>query len=97
MGGRSLIPVSRTVRLAAAVQGGDCVTVALDLDTAPRVVNVPADLEAAMASSPASRRAFDRLSHSARHRYVYDIERARTPETRQRRLRTILDALLTSA
>jgi len=42
MGGRFLIPVSAEVRAGAGVSAGDVVDVGVELDTAPRTVEVPA-------------------------------------------------------
>ncbi|HEY2128304.1 MAG TPA: YdeI/OmpD-associated family protein [Streptosporangiaceae bacterium] len=86
MGGRSLIPVSAEVRSQAGVSAGDNVPVDVVADAAPRRVKVPADLAAALGREPAARQAFDRLSHSGQHRYVLNIEQAKTAQTRQRRI-----------
>jgi hypothetical protein len=94
MGGRYLIPVSQDVRAKAGVQAGDVVTVDVELDVQPREVAVPADLVEAMANRPSSRRVFDQLSYTARHRHVLAIEGAKSPETRQRRLQKVVDELL---
>ncbi|GAA3520684.1 YdeI/OmpD-associated family protein [Actinocatenispora rupis] len=91
MGGRCLIPVSADVRKAAGVAAGDELDVDLELDTAPRVLAVPADLAQAM--DPDTRRFFDSLSYSRRQRFVLPIEQAKTPETRQRRIDKALTAL----
>lgn len=86
MGGLSLIPVSSDVRAKARVAGGDEVDVDVVPDTAPRTVEVPADLAEALDRVPAARQAFDKLSYSGKQRYVLGIEQAKTPETRQRRV-----------
>ena len=57
MGGRFLLPLSAQNRAAAGVAAGDEVTVDIELDTAPRVVEVPADLAAALDAEPAARAA----------------------------------------
>lgn len=44
LGGRSLVPISAQVRAASGVAAGDELEVTLDLDTAPRTVEVPPDL-----------------------------------------------------
>jgi hypothetical protein len=86
MGGLSLIPVSADVRAKAGVAAGDEVDIDLVPDTGPRTVEVPADLAAALASVPAARQAFDKLSYSGQQRYVLGIEQAKTAETRRRRV-----------
>lgn len=93
MGGRSLIPVSAEVRTRARVAAGDEVDVDVLPDTRPRTVEVPADLSAALEGEPAARQAFERLSYSAKHRYVHAIEQAKTAETRQRRIRKAIEEL----
>jgi hypothetical protein len=95
MGGASLIPVSADVRAKAGITAGDEVDIDLVPDTGSRTVEVPADLAAALASVPAARLAFDKLSYSGQQRYVLGIEQAKTAETRRRRVEkavTELDA-----
>ena len=86
MGGRFLLPLSAEHRAASGLAAGDEVEVALELDTEPREVEVPADLEAAFARTPAAREAFEALSYSHKRRHVLAIDEAKTPETRQRRI-----------
>lgn len=86
MSGTYMVSVSAEHRAGAGVSGGDEVDVELDLDTAPRVVTVPADLAVALDAEPAARRTFDGLSYSNKSWHVLQIEGARTDETRQRRI-----------
>jgi hypothetical protein len=44
MGGRYLLPFSAERRSESGISGGDAIDVELELDTAPRVVDVPEDL-----------------------------------------------------
>ncbi len=81
-----LIGVSAENRLAAGVVAGDVVDVELQLDTAPRVIEVPGDFGAALDSEPAARQAWDALSYSNKSGFVLGIRDAKTPETRQRRI-----------
>ena len=48
MGGKFMVGVSAKIREAAGVAGGDTVSVDIELDTAPRVLEVPADLKRAL-------------------------------------------------
>ena len=92
-GGQFLIPLSAENRTAAGVAAGDEVEVELTLDTAPREVEVPADLAEALASDPAARKAFDGLPFTHRNEYVRWIEEAKKPETRVDRVAKTLAKL----
>ena len=50
MGGEFLLGLSREIRDGAGVQAGDEAEVTIELDQAPREVDVPADLAAALAA-----------------------------------------------
>jgi len=93
MGGRFMLPISAAVREEAGVAAGDEVDVDLALDTEPREVTVPADLEAALGRVPKAQRFFDSLSYSNKQRLVLSIEGAKTAETRQRRIDKTVAAL----
>ncbi|WP_214405859.1 YdeI/OmpD-associated family protein [Pseudonocardia lacus] len=90
MGGRYLLPVSAEVRTGAGVAAGDEIEVALEPDTQPRVVEVPADLAAALAEVPAAREAFAALSYSNQRRHVLSVEGAKAAETRARRIAKVV-------
>ena len=47
MGGKFMIPVSAEHRIGANIKGGDSLTVSLELDTVPRILEIPADLAVA--------------------------------------------------
>ncbi len=93
MGGVFMIGVSAENRAGAGVAGGDEVDVDLELDTAPREVNVPADFAAALDAEPEARRAFDGLSYSNRSWHVLSIDGAKSDETRRRRIDKSIGAL----
>ena len=92
-GGAFLVPLSAENRAAAGLAAGDEVAVTLALDTEPREVAVPDDLAAALDGAPAARAAFDALSYSRRRWFVEDVERAKQPETRRRRVDKAIAAL----
>jgi uncharacterized protein YdeI (YjbR/CyaY-like superfamily) len=81
-----MIGVSAENRTAAGVAAGDVVDVELELDTAPRVTEVPEDFAAALDRAPAARQAFDALSYSNKSFFVIGIRDAKTAGTRQRRI-----------
>jgi hypothetical protein len=93
IGGLFMISLSKANREAAGVKGGDKVEVTLELDTAPRTVEVPDDLAAALAAKPGARAAFDASSPSKRKEFVRQVEDAKTQETRDRRIAGIVAKL----
>ena len=93
MGGRFLLPLSAENRESAGVAAGDLVDVDIELDTAPREVQVPDDLQAALNGDPDAKRIFERLSYSHRKEHVRALESAKKPETRERRLQKTLTML----
>jgi uncharacterized protein YdeI (YjbR/CyaY-like superfamily) len=88
-----MVGVSAQNRAGAGVAGGDEVDVDIELDTAPREVTVPADFAAALDAEPAARRTFDALSNSNKSWHTYQLNAAKTDETRQRRIAKSIDAL----
>jgi hypothetical protein len=93
MGGEFMVGVSAENRAGAGVAGGDEVDVDIELDTAPRIVAVPPDFAAALDAEPVARRTYDALSYSNQSWHVFQIDAARSDETRQRRIAKSLDAL----
>jgi hypothetical protein len=93
MGGRFMVGVSAENRAAAHVAGGDVVDVDVELDTAPRKVEVPRDLAAAFKKDGKAKATFESLSYSNQRWHVESIEGAKTDETRQRRIAKSIAAL----
>jgi Bacteriocin-protection, YdeI or OmpD-Associated/Domain of unknown function (DUF1905) len=85
--------VSKAMRAAAGVAIGDEIEVVATRDDSPRVVEVPAELEAVLSAEPELRARWDRLSFSHRREYADSIAEARRPDTRARRLEATLDHL----
>ena len=93
MRGEFKFPVSAAIREQAGLTAGDEVDVRLELDDAPRVLDIPADLADALKADKFAEEAFSQLSYSNRKRHVLSVEGAKTPETRQRRLAKVLSGL----
>ena len=91
MGGDFWIPLAAEHREAAGVAAGQEVDVDLELDTAPREVTLPDDLDAALDDD--ARAAYDRLSFSHRKEWVRWIEEAKKPETRTARVEKTIEGL----
>ena len=85
-----VLPLSAQHRAAAGVQAGHQVEVTIGLDLAPRIVEVPANLAAALASEESATAAFDALSYTLLKEYVRQVEEAKAPATRERRIAGIL-------
>ena len=93
MGGRLLISFNSQTRAATGRGAGDEVEVRLDVDDAPRVVEVPDDLAAALATDEVARAAWDALSYSRQRAHAESITGAKAADTRARRVDKVLDAL----
>jgi hypothetical protein len=86
MGGRCMVGVNASVRQATGLRAGDPVTVTLSVATTPREVTVPDDLAEALAADEAAGAFFGRLSNSLQRYHVDNVNAAKTPETRARRV-----------
>ncbi|MBO9607583.1 MAG: DUF1905 domain-containing protein [Paenibacillaceae bacterium] len=93
MGGRFMLPLSAEHRTKAGVAAGDEIEVGVELDLAPRELDVPDDLARVLTTDSAAKSYFDGLSYSNRRRIVLSVEEAKTPETRQRRINKAVAAL----
>ena len=93
MGGAFMIGVSSEHRGPAGVSGGEDVDVELALDTAPREVAVPPELQAALDADPAAKATFDGLSYSNRSWHTLQVTGTNNPETRARRIAKSIAAL----
>jgi hypothetical protein len=93
MGGEFLVGLNREVRQSAGAEAGDTVEVALELDSAPREVEVPQALAAALAADPAAGSAFEKLAFTHRREYARWVSEAKREETRDRRVAGALEQL----
>ena len=91
MGGRYLGRLAAENRAGAGVAAGDEVDVDIDNDAAPREVELPDDLAAAM--DDAARATYDTLSFTHRKEWVRWVEEAKRPETRATRVAKTAEAL----
>jgi hypothetical protein len=93
MGGRYLLGASAAVRAEAGISAGQTLTVSVEVDTAPRRVVVPDALAAALATSPEAAAAWDALTYSQQRQHAEAVLAAKKPETRERRVSTIIERL----
>jgi hypothetical protein len=93
MGGVYMVGISAEHRKGAGVEGGDEIEVNIELDTKPREVEVPADLQKALSKNATVKKKFEALSYSRKQGLVLPIKDAKTEETRQRRIEKAIDGL----
>ena len=92
MGGKFMIGLSAENRKAAGLEGDEQLEVRLELDTEPRVTEIPDDLKAALTKSKVLA-AFEKLATSRRKEFVRQVEEAKAAETRARRIAKIVESL----
>jgi uncharacterized protein YdeI (YjbR/CyaY-like superfamily) len=85
------VGVSAENRASAQVVAGDELEVTLELDTQPRTIVLPADLEVWLDDDALA--FFDSLSYSQKKWYIAPIEQAKKPETRERRIANAVEML----
>jgi len=86
MGGTFMLGVSAARREEAGVAAGDVLDLEIELDTAPREIEVPEDLAAAFAGEPEAKAFWDTLSYSNQRYHAEQITGAKQAETRARRV-----------
>jgi len=93
MGGPLFIPLRRSNREAAGLEGTETLEVQLDLDTEARTVAPPADLVKALKARPGALDAWKKLSFTHQREHVEAVEGAKKPETRTRRIDAAVEAV----
>jgi hypothetical protein len=80
------IPLRKSNREAAGLEGNETIEVKFELDKEKREVKPPADLVRALKKKPAAWERWRELSFTHQREYVTSIEEAKKPETRARRI-----------
>jgi Bacteriocin-protection, YdeI or OmpD-Associated/Domain of unknown function (DUF1905) len=75
------------------LQAGEPVEVRVELDGAPREVDVPAELAAALQADPAAAAAYEKLSFTHRKEYARWVSEAKREPTRQDRAAKTIERL----
>lgn len=86
MGGPPCIPLRKSNREAAGLQGGETIEVRVDLDTEKREVIPPPDFRRMLKTMPGALEHWNGLSYTHQREHVEAIEGAKKPETRARRI-----------
>jgi len=93
MGGTTFIPLRRSNREAAGLDGGETLDVTLTLDADERRVTPPRDFVKALKAAPPAWERWQELSYSHQREHVEAIEGAKKAETRARRVRKAVEAI----
>jgi uncharacterized protein DUF1905/bacteriocin resistance YdeI/OmpD-like protein len=93
MGGTFMLGVSMANRAAAGVSAGETLDVDIELDTAPRTVDVPDDLAAQLKQDASAAAAWDAWSFTRQKEAARSLTEAKKPETRASRLEKVLAEL----
>jgi hypothetical protein len=93
MGNGPCVPLRRSNREAAGLDGGETLRVTLELDAEKREIAPPPDLVKALKAAPPAWDRWRELSYSHQREHVEAIEEAKKPETRARRIAGAVRAL----
>ncbi len=96
MGNGPCVPLRRSHREAAGLEGGETLRVTVALDREKREVAVPADLATALRAAGAWER-WSALAFTHRREHVEAVEEAKKPETRARRIAAAVAMITKSA
>ena len=93
MGGRYMVALSAANRTNANVAGGDEVTINIELDTAPRIVEVPQALQKVLSKNASAKKNYEALSPSKKKWLVNSITEVKSEETRVKRIEKAIQFL----
>jgi len=88
-----ILGVRKEIREQAGKTFGDEVTVTVEPDAEPRVVEIPADLLKELKKDKEAKAFFDKLSYTHQKEYVAWINEAKKEETRQNRIVKTIEML----
>jgi hypothetical protein len=91
--GRYRLQINIALRKAGGADVGDVIGVALQLDSAPREIVVPADLTSVLKQHPKARKEFDQLPAGHRRQLLLYYLRAKSPKAREHVTERFLDHL----
>jgi uncharacterized protein YdeI (YjbR/CyaY-like superfamily) len=96
MGDGHMMAVNKQLREGANVKGGEMINVVMERDEEPRIITPPGDFAKALKANKAAKAAWDKLSYTHQKEYVQEIEEAKKPETRVRRIEKTINQLSTN-
>ena len=90
---RHLLVVLKEIRAQIGKTFGDAVTITVEPDTEPLVIEIPAELKKAFKMEKEAKAFFDELSYSHQREYVMWINEAKREETRVNRIAKAIEML----
>ena len=93
MHGETWIPLRKSHREAAGLEGTETLTVKIALDTTERTVDIPPELAREFKKNRAAAARWEALSFTHRREHAEAIADAKKPETRARRVANALNML----
>lgn len=93
MGSGFFMVVNKEMREGGKCRAGDIVDVVLQRDRDERVIDVPAEIKKVMASNKTAEKTWESLSYTHQKEWVRAIGEAKREETRQARIKKMMDAL----
>ena len=88
-----ILGIRKEIREQIGKSFGDEVTITVELDTEPRVIEIPAELIKAFQTEKEAKARFEKLSYTHQREYVEWIKEARREETRQNRIAKTIENL----
>ena len=95
MGEGHQMVVNAQLRAGAKCKAGDTVDLVMELDEDERKVGVPSLMKTVIASEPKTKEAWSKLSFTHQKEWVRAVEDAKKPETREKRIAAMMEALRT--
>lgn len=95
--GRHILVVNKELRDKIEKHSGASVKIQIDLDTAPRVVELPDELTKVLKTNPAAGNLFKKLSSSRQKGFAEWIQSAKKQPTREQRAAKAVDMILTGS
>ena len=93
MGGPPCIPLRKSNREAAGLEGIETLKVRLELDTDARVITPPADFARVLKAAPPAWDRWRELSYSHQREYAESVTSAKAAETRARRIERAVQSI----
>ena len=88
-----ILGIRKDIREQIGKTFGDEVTITIEPDADPRVVEVPAELQQAFKTEKEAKASFEKLSYTHQREYVNWINEAKRAETRQNRIAKTIETL----